>query len=145
VTQTTLSLSDAASVLGVLRERFPEMREPASSDICYATENRQRAVRELAERVQVILVMGSANSSNTLRLQEVAREAGTRSYRLDDVAELQPEWLRGATSVGVTAGASTPENAVEALLERFREAGVPVHFMPGPSEDVVFGLPPGLT
>jgi 4-hydroxy-3-methylbut-2-enyl diphosphate reductase len=145
VTQTTLSLSDAAAVLNVLRERFPAMREPASSDICYATENRQGAVRELARHVEVILVIGSANSSNTLRLVEVAREAGARSYRLNEVAELLPEWLDGASTIGITAGASTPEPAVEAVLERFREAGIPVRFMPGPEEDVVFSLPPGLS
>jgi 4-hydroxy-3-methylbut-2-enyl diphosphate reductase len=144
VTQTTLSLSDAASVLGALRERFPRIHEPASSDICYATENRQGAVRAMADRVDLILVLGSANSSNTLRLVEVAGEAGARSFRLNDVSELRPEWLQGVTSVGVTAGASTPESAVEGLLALFREARVPVQYMPGLEESVVFNLPPGL-
>jgi 4-hydroxy-3-methylbut-2-en-1-yl diphosphate reductase len=144
VTQTTLSVSDAESVLSVLRQRFPTLREPASSDICYATENRQQAVLEMANDVDVILVLGSENSSNTLRLVEVARERGNRAYRLDDVGELRPEWLRGARTVGVTAGASTPETAVSGLLERFRGAGIPVRPMAGPQEDVIFGLPPGL-
>jgi 4-hydroxy-3-methylbut-2-enyl diphosphate reductase len=144
VTQTTLSLSDASAVLGALRERFPQMREPPSSDICYATENRQQAVRQLALRAEVILVLGSANSSNTLRLEEVARDAGARAYRLNDLTELSPEWLQDATTVGITAGASTPQPAVEALMELFRDAGVPVRPMPGPQEDVVFNLPPGL-
>jgi 4-hydroxy-3-methylbut-2-enyl diphosphate reductase len=144
VTQTTLSVSDAESVLSVLRERFPSLREPASSDICYATENRQQAVLQMAERVDVILVLGSENSSNTLRLVEVAREHGNQAYRLDDAAELRPEWLQGAATVGVTAGASTPESAVAGLLALFRRAGIPVRNMPGPQEDVIFGLPPGL-
>jgi 4-hydroxy-3-methylbut-2-enyl diphosphate reductase len=144
VTQTTLSVSDAESVLSVLRDRFPAMQEPASSDICYATENRQQAVLRMAERVDVILVLGSENSSNTLRLVEVAREHGKPAYRLDDASELRPEWLRGASALGVTAGASTPETAVEGLLALFRHAGVPVHNMPGPLEDVTFGMPRGL-
>jgi 4-hydroxy-3-methylbut-2-enyl diphosphate reductase len=145
VTQTTLSVSDAAQVLGALRERFPKLREPPSSDICYATENRQQAVRELAARVEVILVLGSENSSNTLRLVEVAQEAGARAHRLTDVSELRPEWLRGASTVGVTAGASTPESAVEALLDLFRSHAIPVQAMPGPEETVVFNLPRGLS
>jgi 4-hydroxy-3-methylbut-2-enyl diphosphate reductase len=145
VTQTTLSLSDAAAVLGVLRERFPTLQEPPSSDICYATENRQNAVRELACRAEVILVLGSENSSNTLRLVEVAQEAGARAFRLNGVEELRPEWLSGAATVGVTAGASTPEPSVEALLDLFRSRLLPVRPMPGEAEDVVFGLPPGLS
>src|SRR5262249_33598434 len=92
VTQTTLSVSDAESVLSVLRQRFRMLQEPASSDICYATENRQQAVLRMAERVDVILVLGSENSSNTLRLVEVARERGTAAFRLDEAAELRPEW-----------------------------------------------------
>jgi 4-hydroxy-3-methylbut-2-enyl diphosphate reductase len=144
VTQTTLSVSDAESVMGVLQERFPAVQTPPSSDICYATENRQQAVRELAQRAGVILVLGSDNSSNTLRLVEVAREAGARAYRITDAGEIHPEWFEGAIAVGVTAGASTPETAVAALLERFRAADIPVRPMPGPREDIVFNLPPGL-
>jgi 4-hydroxy-3-methylbut-2-enyl diphosphate reductase len=141
VTQTTLSISDAAAVREALRSRFPDLEEPASSDICYATENRQNAVRELARRAGTILVIGSANSSNTQRLQEVARDAGARAYRLDDVAELRPEWLRDAAAIGVTAGASTPESAVDALLDLFRRWSIPVRRMPGEAESVTFPLP----
>jgi 4-hydroxy-3-methylbut-2-enyl diphosphate reductase len=143
VTQTTLSVSDAESVLHVLRQRFPRLQEPSSSDICYATENRQQAVRHMAERVDIMLVLGSENSSNTLRLVEVSRECGTPAYRLNSAGELDPAWLTGPI-VGITAGASTPDSAVDGLLAVFRGAGIPVHVMPGPQEDVIFGLPPAL-
>ncbi|MBE0583155.1 MAG: 4-hydroxy-3-methylbut-2-enyl diphosphate reductase, partial [Desulfofustis sp.] len=116
VTQTTLSQHDVAGVRAILQQRFPEIKGPAESNICYATQNRQDAVRMLAKRAELIFVVGSKNSSNSNRLKEVAESAGSRSYLIDDRGDLQPEWLQGITSVGITAGASAPERLVEGVL-----------------------------
>ena len=124
VTQTTLSQHDVAGIRAVLRQRFPDIKGPAESNICYATQNRQDAVRQLAERVELIFVVGSKNSSNSNRLKEVAEGGGCRSYLIDDRQDLQPGWLTGITSVGITAGASAPERLVEGVIDWLEEHAV---------------------
>jgi 4-hydroxy-3-methylbut-2-en-1-yl diphosphate reductase len=144
-TQTTLSLDDVASILEVLRRRFPAMIGPQAGDMCYATQNRQEAVRALVERhaVQVVLVLGSPNSSNSNRLREVAEQAGARAYLLGSAAELDPAWLAGVERVGVTAGASTPEHIVQSLIDRLRSLGAQsVETVETSVEDVFFAPPP---
>lgn len=121
VTQTTLSLDDTHGILEALKRRFPAIKEPPSSDICYATQNRQNAVKQLAEESDVVLVVGSQNSSNAQRLRDCSIEGGTPAYLIDGPAEIQPAWLNGATTVGVTSGASTPEHLVARVVERVRE------------------------
>jgi 4-hydroxy-3-methylbut-2-enyl diphosphate reductase len=116
LTQTTLAVDEAAEVVGALRERFPDLRGPASDDICYATTNRQDAVRAIATESDVVLVVGSANSSNSIRLVEVAERAGTPAYLIDGPGDLRPEWTDGARVVGVTAGASAPPKLVDAVV-----------------------------
>src|SRR3981081_4571043 len=124
-TQTTLSLDDVSAIVEVLRRRFPAMVGPEAGDVCYATQNRQEAVSALVEQhaADVVLVMGSPNSSNSNRLREVAENGGAGAYLLGTAAELQPDWLAGAARVGVSAGASTPEHLVQALLERLKDLG----------------------
>ena len=142
VTQTTLSMDDAARVIEALRARFPHIRGPKNDDICYATQNRQDAVKELAGRCDVILVVGSPNSSNSNRLREIAENRGARAYLVDDAGEIRREWLAGCRMVGVTAGASAPEVLVEGVLARLHEWGA--HTMQedlGRRENVVFPLP----
>jgi 4-hydroxy-3-methylbut-2-enyl diphosphate reductase len=144
-TQTTLSLDDVAPIVAVLRRRFPEMVGPDAGDICYATTNRQEAVRALVEQhaADVVLVVGSPNSSNSNRLREVAESAGARGYLLGTAAELDSSWLEGAGCVGVSAGASTPEHLVERLIERLRELGAnEVKTIETRVEDVFFAPPP---
>jgi 4-hydroxy-3-methylbut-2-en-1-yl diphosphate reductase len=144
-TQTTLSVDDVAGILEVLRRRFPHMVGPEAGDVCYATTNRQEAVRALVEQhsADVVLVLGSPNSSNSNRLREVAELAGARAYLLGKPEELEPEWLDGAQRVGVTAGASTPEHLVQALLERLRSlGGEEVRTVETRVEDVFFAPPP---
>jgi 4-hydroxy-3-methylbut-2-enyl diphosphate reductase len=144
-TQTTLSLDDVSSIVETLRRRFPAMVGPESSDVCYATQNRQEAVLALVQRhaADVVLVLGSPNSSNSNRLREVAETAGARGYLLGTAAELDPSWLDGARRVGVTAGASTPEHLVQALLERLRAlGGTEVQTVETTIEDVFFAPPP---
>jgi 4-hydroxy-3-methylbut-2-en-1-yl diphosphate reductase len=144
-TQTTLSLDDVSSIVETLRRRFPEMVGPESSDVCYATQNRQEAVLALVQRhaADVVLVLGSPNSSNSNRLREVAETAGARGYLLGTAAELEPSWLDGARRVGVTAGASTPEHLVQALLDRLRALGATeVQTVETTIEDVFFAPPP---
>jgi 4-hydroxy-3-methylbut-2-enyl diphosphate reductase len=121
VTQTTLSLFDASQILSVLRERFPNLKLPAKEDICYATTNRQNAVSVLSSEVDLVLVIGSRNSSNSKRLVETAHLAGKRARLIDDVSELDPQWLEGCRVVLVTAGASAPEKLVADLLDRLRD------------------------
>jgi 4-hydroxy-3-methylbut-2-enyl diphosphate reductase len=121
VTQTTLSVDDTADIVAALRERFPAMAAPHKEDICYATTNRQEAVKAIAARSEVLLVLGSANSSNSVRLAEVGRRAGARAYLIDDAAGLDAAWLDGAQVVGVTAGASAPELLVQGVLDRLAE------------------------
>jgi 4-hydroxy-3-methylbut-2-enyl diphosphate reductase len=144
-TQTTLSLDDVAPIVEALRRRFPEMAAPEAGDICYATTNRQDAVRALVEQhaADVVLVLGSPNSSNSNRLREVAQAAGARAYLLGRATELDPSWLDAARRVGVTAGASTPEHLVEELIERLRVLGADdVQTVETRVEDVFFAPPP---
>lgn len=144
-TQTTLSVEDVAGIVERLRQRFPRMVGPEAGDVCYATTNRQEAVRALVEQhgVQVVLVLGSPNSSNSNRLREVAEMAGARAYLLGTASELDPSWLEGVQRVGVTAGASTPEHLVEALVARLRELGATdVETVETRVEDVFFAPPP---
>jgi 4-hydroxy-3-methylbut-2-enyl diphosphate reductase len=145
VTQTTLSVDDTRSVIDALKARFPAITGPDIKDICYATQNRQRAVRDLAELADVILVVGAENSSNSNRLKEIAAEMGIRAYLIADATVLDPEWLSGAEVVGVTAGASAPEHLVQQLVDRLRELGAAaVEILPGVDENVRFKMPPEL-
>src|SRR5579864_5472703 len=118
ITQTTLSVDDTKAVIDALRQRFPDIVGPDTKDICYATQNRQRAARELALAVDVVLVVGAANSSNSNRLRELAAEQGVRAYLIADADALDPTWIKGAKAVGITAGASAPEELVQALIDR---------------------------
>jgi 4-hydroxy-3-methylbut-2-en-1-yl diphosphate reductase len=145
VTQTTLSVDDTRDVIRRLRERFPAVVGPDTNDICYATQNRQRAVRELAGLVDLVLVIGSKNSSNSNRLREIAAEAGVPSHLIDRAEELDPAWLAGVRTVGVTAGASAPEALVQELIGHLRRFGeVEVETLPGIEENVQMRLPAGL-
>ncbi len=142
VTQTTLSVDDTSQVIAALEHRFPAIVGPALDDICYATLNRQRAVRELARAVDLILVVGAANSSNSNRLREVAAQEGVPAYLVADASALEPRWLHGATRIGVTAGASAPERLVTELCERLVALGARlVVEVPGIPENVSFRLP----
>jgi 4-hydroxy-3-methylbut-2-enyl diphosphate reductase len=123
ITQTTLSVDETTDIIDCLRAKFPEIISPKSDDICYATTNRQLAVKELAARCDLVLVIGSQNSSNSNRLVEVAREHGAESHLIDNADEVREEWLEGVETVGITSGASAPEELVEALVEFFRERG----------------------
>ena len=142
VTQTTLSMDDTARVIEALRRRFPKVQGPRKDDICYATQNRQDAVKQLAARCDLVLVVGSPNSSNSNRLRELAERMGAAAYLLDGAADIDPAWLRGKTRIGVTAGASAPEVLVREVLEGLRELGasVPVE-LEGRPENVTFSLP----
>ena len=142
VTQTTLSMDDAARVVHALKAKFPAATGPKKDDICYATQNRQDAVKLLAGRCDVLLVVGSPNSSNSNRLREVAENMGVAAYMLDNAADLDPAWVAGRQRVGVTAGASAPEVLVAAVLARLRELGaVDVRELEGIAENVTFPLP----
>jgi len=146
LTQTTLSVDDTREIIQRLRERFPNVHGPASEDICYATQNRQRAVLDLARHSDVILVVGSANSSNSCRLVEVSQSAGTPAYLVDDIGDIDPSWLDGVSVVGVTAGASAPEGLVQSVVEYLTGKGFPhVETLGDVVEDVEFALPPELT
>ncbi|MBT3837423.1 MAG: 4-hydroxy-3-methylbut-2-enyl diphosphate reductase [Thiotrichales bacterium] len=141
-TQTTLSMDDAAEVVSALKERFPALRRVKKDDICYATQNRQNAVKLLAENCKVVLVVGSSNSSNSNRLREIAEELGVAAYLIDHAQELKSEWFSGVESVGVTAGASAPENLVEGVMERLMEFGGEWNGkVSGEIESVFFPLP----
>ena len=145
VTQTTLSMDDTAEVIDALRRRFPAIVGPKKEDICYATQNRQDAVRQLATECDVFVVVGSPSSSNSNRLREVASKLGTPAFLVDDADELNPEWFQGASRVGVTAGASAPEILVQQVLSRLREWGqFDVVETRGKQENVVFSVPKGL-
>jgi 4-hydroxy-3-methylbut-2-en-1-yl diphosphate reductase len=142
VTQTTLSVDDAAQIVAALRERFPGIRGPKRDDICYATQNRQDAVKFMAPRCDVVIVVGSPNSSNSNRLREVAENMGVEAYMVDNAADLRPEWIAGKPRVGVTAGASAPEVLVNELIARLQEMGAKsVRPLEGIAENVVFTLP----
>lgn len=145
LTQTTLSVDETAEIVSVLRERFPGLVGPGSEDICYATQNRQNAVKAIAGRSELVLVVGSARSSNTVRMVEVARAAGAKARLLPDAAQLRSEWLAGVHAVGVSAGASTPEVLVEQVIERLATLGfTDIETEVSASETVVFTPPPGL-
>jgi 4-hydroxy-3-methylbut-2-enyl diphosphate reductase len=142
VTQTTLSVDDTAEIVAALRARFPEIAAPHKEDICYATTNRQEAVKAVAARSDVLLVLGSANSSNSVRLAEVGRRAGARAYLIDDALGLELGWLAGARTVGVTAGASAPEVLVEGVIDCLRASfDVTVEELDAERETVSFKLP----
>ena len=123
ITQTTLSLDETSEIVARLRERFPKIQGPAAQDICYATENRQLAVKAVVPLCQMLLVVGSQNSSNSRRLVEVCQKIGVPAYLIDDLSEVQPEWLEGVETVAVTAGASAPENLVEGLIRSLQGRG----------------------
>lgn len=142
ITQTTLSVDETAEIIEKLKERFPEITGPKTDDICYATTNRQRAVKELAKHCDLVLVIGSTNSSNSNRLVEVARELGCDSYLIDNHTQVEESWLEGMKTVGITSGASAPEELVESLVEFFRERGVEqIEELRVIDEDVRFMLP----
>jgi 4-hydroxy-3-methylbut-2-en-1-yl diphosphate reductase len=142
VTQTTLSVDDAAQIVAALRARFPAIRGPKRDDICYATQNRQDAVKFMAPRCDVVIVVGSPNSSNSNRLREVAQKMGVEAYLVESAADLRPEWIAGKPRVGVTAGASAPELLVDDLIARLRQLGAAsVRPLEGAAEHVVFNLP----
>jgi 4-hydroxy-3-methylbut-2-enyl diphosphate reductase len=145
VTQTTLSVDDAAQILAAVKQRFPHVREPKKQDICYATQNRQDAVKLLAPAVDVVIVVGSPTSSNSNRLRELAQRLGTPAYMVDAADDLDAGWFVGHTRVGLTAGASAPDILVQQVIARLRELGaVSVRRMPGAPETVHFPLPKGL-
>jgi 4-hydroxy-3-methylbut-2-enyl diphosphate reductase len=145
ITQTTLSLDDTSTIVEVLKGRFPQIIAPARDDICYATQNRQMAVKALAREAPVILVIGSKNSSNSNRLAEVARDAGARAYLIDDVSQLEIGWLEGVSCVGITAGASAPEHLVEEVVRFFKDQGITdIREIEAVREEVRFALPPEL-
>ncbi len=145
VTQTTLSVDDAAEISAAVRARFPNVREPKQQDICYATQNRQDAVKLMSGQVELVIVVGSPTSSNSNRLRELAERLGTESHMVDSAAELRPEWFEGKTRIGLTAGASAPEVLVREVVERIRALGaVSVRRMEGIEETVKFPLPKGL-
>jgi 4-hydroxy-3-methylbut-2-enyl diphosphate reductase len=145
VTQTTLSVDDTAAIVSALRERFPELASPRREDICYATQNRQDAVKELIANCDVLVVVGSITSSNSNRLRELAERAGLPGYLIDDASFLKREWFEGKNAVGVTAGASAPEELVQQVVARLREwGGVGAEELKGREEHVVFSLPRSL-
>jgi 4-hydroxy-3-methylbut-2-enyl diphosphate reductase len=145
VTQTTLSVDDAAEILAAVKQHFPHVREPKKQDICYATQNRQDAVKVLAPQVDVVIVVGSPTSSNSNRLRELAQRLGTPAYMVDSAADLQPAWFATGARVGLTAGASAPDILVQQVIARLRDMGaVSVRTMRGVAETVHFPLPKGL-
>jgi len=145
VTQTTLSVDDAALVLAAVKQRFPKVREPKKQDICYATQNRQDAVKVLSPQVDVVIVVGSPTSSNSNRLRELAERLGKPAYMIDDASALDPAWFEGKQRVGLTAGASAPDVLVQQVIARLRELGaVAVRKLDGVAETVHFPLPKGL-
>jgi 4-hydroxy-3-methylbut-2-enyl diphosphate reductase len=145
VTQTTLSVDDAAAIMAAIKKRFPTVREPKQQDICYATQNRQDAVKVMSRQVDVVIVVGSPTSSNSNRLAELAERLGTPAFMVDDPAELNPEWFVGRARVGLTAGASAPEILVQGVIDRLRALGaISVQTMSGVEESVQFPLPKGL-
>jgi 4-hydroxy-3-methylbut-2-enyl diphosphate reductase len=145
VTQTTLSVDDAAEISAAVKARFPQVREPKQQDICYATQNRQDAVKVMSPQVDLLIVVGSPTSSNSNRLRELAAKLGTEAYMVDDASELQESWFEGRNRVGLTAGASAPEVLVKAVIDRIRALGaVSVRKMDGIEETIKFPLPKGL-
>lgn len=142
ITQTTLSVDETRDIMDAVRRKFPNVRTPARDDICYATQNRQDAVRDLAQSCDVMIVVGSPNSSNSLRLRELAEQLGARSYLVDDPEQIDAAWLRGAARVGVTAGASSPETLTEAIVERLRTFGAfEIAEFGEPEPEIIFSMP----
>ncbi|MCA1805815.1 MAG: 4-hydroxy-3-methylbut-2-enyl diphosphate reductase, partial [Xanthomonadaceae bacterium] len=145
VTQTTLSMDDTARVIDALRARFPAIHGPRKDDICYATQNRQDAVRELADRCDLLLVVGSRNSSNSNRLRELAAQQGIAAYLVDDADQIERRWLENHDRIGLTAGASAPEVLVRGVVERLQAWGATLaEELPGREEDITFSLPAAL-
>lgn len=145
VTQTTLSIDDTADVIAALKAKYPHISEPKKADICYATTNRQEAVKFMAPQVDLVIVVGSPNSSNSNRLREVAEKRGVPAYMVDYASQINPEWLAGKRRIGVTAGASAPEVLVQAVIDRLKECGAKsVRTLEGVEEHVIFPLPKGL-
>ncbi|QGZ39333.1 4-hydroxy-3-methylbut-2-enyl diphosphate reductase [Pseudoduganella flava] len=145
VSQTTLSVDDTADIIAALKAKFPAIQEPKKGDICYATTNRQEAVKFMAPQVEVVIVVGSPNSSNSNRLREVARKMGTPAYMVDRADQIDPAWLEGHQRIGVTAGASAPEVLVQAVIDRLKALGAKsVRPLEGVEENVTFPLPKGL-
>ncbi|RCV87023.1 4-hydroxy-3-methylbut-2-enyl diphosphate reductase [Billgrantia montanilacus] len=142
VTQTTLSMDDTARVIDALRKKFPEIEGPRKDDICYATQNRQDAVRELAVGSDLLLVVGSPNSSNSNRLRELAERIGTPAYLIDDAGQIEPDWLKGVATIGITAGASAPEVLVKGVIERLQSLGAEApEELAGREETITFSMP----
>jgi 4-hydroxy-3-methylbut-2-enyl diphosphate reductase len=145
VSQTTLSVDDTADIIAALKKKFPNITEPKKGDICYATTNRQEAVKFMAPQVEVVIVVGSPSSSNSNRLREVAEKKGTEAYMVDNASQIDPAWFEGKTRIGVTAGASAPEILVQAVIDRLKQCGVKsVRALAGVEENVTFPLPKGL-
>jgi 4-hydroxy-3-methylbut-2-enyl diphosphate reductase len=146
VSQTTLSVDDTAEVIAALKRRFPSIVEPKKGDICYATTNRQEAVKFMAPQVEVVIVVGSPNSSNSNRLREVAQKKGAAAYMVDNASQIEPAWLEGKSRIGVTAGASAPEILVQQVIDRLKEFGAKsVRPLAGAEENVTFPMPKGLS
>ncbi|MES2933427.1 MAG: 4-hydroxy-3-methylbut-2-enyl diphosphate reductase [Pseudomonadota bacterium] len=146
VTQTTLSVDDTADIIAALKRKFPQIAEPKKGDICYATTNRQEAVKFMAPQVDVVIVVGSPNSSNSNRLREVAEKKGTAAYMVDNASQIDPVWLEGKLRIGVTAGASAPEILVQDVIARLKECGAKsVRTLEGVEEHVIFPMPKGLS
>ena len=145
VSQTTLSVDDTADIIAAIKQKYPNVIEPKKGDICYATTNRQEAVKFMAPQVEVVIVVGSPNSSNSNRLREVAEKKGTPAYMVDNASQIDPLWLAGKLRIGVTAGASAPEVLVQAVIDRLKELGArSVRALDGVEEHVTFPLPKGL-
>jgi len=145
VSQTTLSVDDTAAIIAALKHKYPNIIEPKKGDICYATTNRQEAVKFMAPQVELVIVVGSPNSSNSNRLREVAEKMGTPAYMIDNASQIEPHWLTGKLRIGVTAGASAPEVLVQAVIERLKTLGArSVRALEGVEEHVTFPLPKGL-
>ena len=144
LTQTTLSVDDTREVIDVLKERFPRMIKPAKEDICYATQNRQDAVKQLAGEVELILVIGSRNSENSNQLCKVARARGTNTYLIDDHRAIDPSWLVGVERIGITSGASAPERLVQETADFFKQQGAEITYLGFSEENIHFALPPEL-
>jgi 4-hydroxy-3-methylbut-2-en-1-yl diphosphate reductase len=146
VSQTTLSVDDTADVIAALKNKFPNIVEPKKGDICYATTNRQEAVKFMAPQVDVVIVVGSPNSSNSNRLREVAEKKGAMAYMVDNASQINPAWIEGRSRIGVTAGASAPEILVQAVIDRLKLLGAKsVRPLQGVEENVIFPMPKGLS
>lgn len=146
VSQTTLSVDDTLDIIATLKQKFPNISEPKKGDICYATTNRQEAVKFMAPQVDLVVVVGSINSSNSNRLREVAQKMGTASFMVDNAAQIDPDWIIGCQRIGVTAGASAPEVLVKQVIDRLKQLGAKsVRSLEGVEENVTFPMPKGLT